>query len=58
LLRVKGVFRTERAWYGWQWVDGKTAWAETAWRADNRLEVIAIRQFDPKMVDKALVGAG
>ncbi|HYF59847.1 MAG TPA: GTP-binding protein, partial [Burkholderiaceae bacterium] len=50
LLRAKGVFRTERAWYGWQWVDGRSDWVETAWRADNRLEVLAERPIDPQMV--------
>ncbi|RPH40279.1 MAG: hypothetical protein EHM87_22505, partial [Burkholderiales bacterium] len=40
LLRGKGVFRTERAWYGWQWVDGRSDWQETAWRADSRLELL------------------
>lgn len=54
LLRMKGVFRTERAWYGWRWSDGQHQWAETQWRADSRLEAIAIRDFDPQIVDKAL----
>jgi len=55
LLRAKGVFRTSRAWYGWQWVDGAGGhWQETGWRADSRLEVLALRPIDPQMVDEAL----
>ena len=54
LLRGKGVFRTERAWYAWQWVDGQSRWDETAWRADNRLELIAKTPIDPRVVDTAL----
>jgi G3E family GTPase len=57
LLRGKGVFRTARAWYAWQWVDGRSHWAETAWRADNRLEVLAQRVIDPQVVDVALRAA-
>jgi G3E family GTPase len=57
LLRGKGVFRTERAWYGWQWVDGRADWHETAWRADNRLEVLARTPIDPQVVDQALRAA-
>jgi G3E family GTPase len=57
LLRAKGVFRTEREWYGWQWVDGRVDWRETAWRADNRLEVLARSPIDPQMVDRALRAA-
>jgi G3E family GTPase len=58
LLRMKGVFRTERAWYAWNWVDGTADWAETQWRADNRFEAIAIRRYDPQIVDRALDRAG
>jgi G3E family GTPase len=54
LLRAKGVFRTEREWYGWQWADGRVDWRETAWRADSRLEVLAKSPVDPQMVDAAL----
>jgi G3E family GTPase len=57
LLRGKGVFRTERAWYGWQWVDGRADWHETAWRADNRVEILARTQIDPQVVDQALRAA-
>jgi G3E family GTPase len=57
LLRGKGVFRTERAWYGWQWVDGRADWHETAWRADNRLECLARTPIDPQVVDRALRAA-
>ena len=57
LLRAKGVFRTGRAWYGWQWVDGRVDWRETAWRADSRLEVLAKSPIDPQMVDQALRAA-
>jgi G3E family GTPase len=57
LLRAKGVFRTARAWYAWQWVDGSSDWQETAWRADSRLEVLAERAVDPDMVEKALRAA-
>jgi G3E family GTPase len=58
LLRMKGVFRTERAWYAWQWDDGQQHWSETQWRADNRLEAIALRDFDPQIIDTALDRAG
>jgi G3E family GTPase len=55
LLRAKGVFRTERAWYGWQRdADGSSRWQGSAWRADNRLEVLVRRAFDPQMVDDAI----
>jgi hypothetical protein len=54
LLRGKGVFRTERAWYGWQWVDGRVDWQESAWRADNRVELLANGSIDPQAVDIAL----
>ena len=54
LLRAKGVFRTARAWYGWQWVDGTGGWQETDWRSDSRQEVLALRPVDPQMVDDAL----
>jgi G3E family GTPase len=57
LLRGKGVFRTERAWYAWQWVDGQSRWDETAWRADSRLELIAKTPIDPRVVDNALQAA-
>lgn len=57
LLRAKGVFRTSRAWYGWQWVDGRVDWQESAWRSDSRLEVLALRPIDPQMVDNALRAA-
>jgi G3E family GTPase len=57
LLRGKGVFRTERAWYAWQWVDGVAAWSETAWRADSRFEVLAERPPDPQMVEQRLRSA-
>jgi G3E family GTPase len=58
LLRGKGVFRTERAWYGWQWVDGRSDWQETAWRADSRVELLANVSIDPQVVDNALRTAG
>jgi hypothetical protein len=54
LLRAKGVFRTARAWYAWQWVDGVSDWQESAWRADSRLEVLAERAFDPDMAENEL----
>ena len=54
LLRGKGVFRTSRAWYAWQWVDGRARWDETAWRADSRLEVLTARPIDLQAVDDAL----
>jgi G3E family GTPase len=57
LLRGKGVFRTERAWYAWQWVDGVAAWSETAWRADSRFEILAERATDPQMVERRLRSA-
>jgi G3E family GTPase len=57
LLRGKGVFRTERAWYAWQWVDGVAAWSETAWRADSRFEVLAERAPDPQMIERRLRSA-
>lgn len=57
LLRGKAVFRTARAWYAWQWVDGRSDWQETAWRADNRLEILAERAIDPQVVDVALRAA-
>jgi hypothetical protein len=57
LLRGKGVFRTERAWYAWQWVDGRSDLRESAWRADSRLEVLAERRFDPQVVDQAVRAA-
>jgi len=57
LLRGKGVFRTERAWYGWQWVDGRVDWQESAWRADSRVELLANGSIDPQAVDIALRAA-
>jgi G3E family GTPase len=57
LLRAKGVFRTARAWYAWQWVDGGSDWQESAWRADSRLEVLAQRPVDPDMFENALRAA-
>ncbi len=57
LLRAKGVFRTERAWYGWQWVDGRVDWQESAWRADSRVELLAAKSIDPQAVDIALRAA-
>jgi len=57
LLRGKGVFRTERAWYAWQWVDGVAAWSETAWRADSRLEILVKQAADPQMVEQRLRSA-
>lgn len=57
LLRGKGVFRTERAWYAWQWVDGVADWSETAWRADSRFELLAKRAPDPQMVEQRLRSA-
>lgn len=54
LLRAKGVFRTARAWYAWQWVEGRSDWQETAWRADSRLELLALREVDPEMVENPL----
>jgi G3E family GTPase len=54
LLRGKGVFRTERAWYGWQWVEGRVDWQESAWRADSRVELLANGSIDPQVVDIAL----
>ncbi|MFM1991237.1 MAG: hypothetical protein RJA99_4194 [Pseudomonadota bacterium] len=53
-LRAKGVFRTPRAWYAWQWTEGCCAWDETAWRADSRFEFLANGSIDPQMVDTAL----
>jgi G3E family GTPase len=57
LLRGKGVFRTERAWYAWQWVDGRSDWQETAWRTDSRVELLANGSIDPQVVDIALRAA-
>jgi G3E family GTPase len=57
LLRGKGVFRTERAWYGWQWVDGRVDWQESAWRADSRVELLANGSIDAQVVDIALRAA-
>lgn len=57
LLRGKGVFRTERAWYGWQWVDGRVDWQESAWRADSRVELLANGSIDPQVVENALQAA-
>jgi len=54
VVRGCGVFRTGRAWYGWQWADGRSDWNETAWRADSRLEVLVQRPVDPQVVDRAL----
>lgn len=54
VLRAKGVFRTERAWYAWQWTDGRRAWDETAWRTDSRFEILANGSIDPQVVDTAL----
>jgi G3E family GTPase len=54
LLRGKGVFRTERAWYGWQWVDGRVDWQESVWRADSRVELLTNGSIDPQVVDIAL----
>ena len=53
-LRAKGVFRTGRAWYAWQWTDGRRGWDETAWRADSRFEILANGSIDPQVVDTAL----
>jgi G3E family GTPase len=58
LLRAKGVFRTPRAWYAWQWVDDRSDWQETAWRADSRFEVLAEKEIDPDMIENALRAAG
>jgi hypothetical protein len=57
LLRGKGVFRTERAWYAWQWSGGRTDVRESAWRADSRLELLAQRPIDPQVVDQAVRAA-
>jgi G3E family GTPase len=57
MLRAKGVFRTTRAWYAWQWVEGRIAWDETAWRADSRFELIADGSVDLQAVDTALRAA-
>jgi len=57
LLRAKGVFRTARAWYGWQWAEGGSGWQETAWRADSRLEVLASAPVDLQMVEQRLRAA-
>lgn len=57
LLRAKGVFRTERAWYAWQWVDGVAAWDETAWCSDSRFELLAESAIHLQMVDVALRAA-
>ena len=57
LLRGKGVFRTGRAWYGWQWVDGRVDWQESAWRADSRVELLANGSIDAQVVDIALRAA-
>jgi hypothetical protein len=54
LLRMTGAFRTSRAWYR---CDGGGHWAETAWRADNRLQTIANRRFNPQLVTEALESA-
>ncbi|UXY15595.1 GTP-binding protein [Chitiniphilus purpureus] len=40
LVRAKGVFQTERDWYRFDWVDGMPAAAVSAYRRDNRFEVI------------------
>ncbi|TJZ77414.1 CobW family GTP-binding protein [Chitiniphilus eburneus] len=40
LTRAKGVFHTERDWYRFDWVDGMPAAAISAYRRDNRFEVI------------------
>ncbi len=46
-LRAKGVFRTEREWYGWQLDDtdeignvDSSTWQATAYRRDNRVEIL------------------
>ncbi len=57
LLRAKGVFRTERAWYAWQWVNGLARWDETAWRSDSRFELLVETPIHPQMVDDALRAA-
>ena len=57
LLRAKGVFRTPRAWYAWQWVEGASDWRETAWRADSRFELLAQRAIDPDMVENEVRAA-
>jgi hypothetical protein len=57
LLRAKGVFRTERAWYAWQWVNGLARWDETAWRSDSRFELLVESAIHPQVVDDALRAA-
>jgi len=40
LTRGKGIFNTERDWYRFDWVDGMSSAAPTAYRRDSRFEVI------------------
>ncbi|MCW5626257.1 MAG: GTP-binding protein [Burkholderiales bacterium] len=38
--RAKGVFRIDRDWALYDWVDGRWSWEPIAWRTDSRFEVI------------------
>ncbi|WP_187360051.1 CobW family GTP-binding protein [Chitinolyticbacter meiyuanensis] len=47
LSRAKGVFHTERDWYRFDWVDGVPGAAISAYRRDNRFEVIVDSETPP-----------
>ncbi|SMC26955.1 GTPase, G3E family [Andreprevotia lacus DSM 23236] len=59
LSRAKGVFQTERDWYRFDWVDGMAGAAVSAYRRDNRFEVIVEAATPPDWaaLEQALLAA-
>ncbi|AOY01221.1 GTP-binding protein [Jeongeupia sp. USM3] len=47
LTRAKGVFNTERDWYRFDWVDGMSGAAVSAYRRDSRVEFIVAAGAPP-----------
>ncbi|TVQ74458.1 MAG: GTP-binding protein [Chromatiaceae bacterium] len=57
LVRAKGVVRTGREWYRFDWAEGRFSTALIAWRRDSRVELIADEVLDWMAVEKALTQA-
>lgn len=53
--RAQGVFRTERAWYAWQWRRQGVTWQESGWRMDSRIKVLVPGGVDPTYPGQGLL---
>ncbi len=57
LVRLRGVFLTQRDAYSLDATVDPPIWRASAWRLDSRLEVLVRGDFDPNSVSTVLTGA-